>query len=75
MKRKRARAGLVLVLALTTFRHGAHGRCEGDSCSEESRDARESGLLGGTAIQQCSREKSYPLDGTKLKPVRFRTSI
>ena len=69
MKRKRI-ALSVLVLAIVLRPRGAHGRCEGDSCPEESRDARASGLLGGTAVQQCSRTKDYPLDGSKLKPVR-----
>jgi hypothetical protein len=69
MKRKRI-ALFVLVLAILLRPRDAHGRCEGDSCPEESRDAHAHGLLGGTAVQQCSRTKDYPLDGSKLKPVR-----
>ena len=69
MKRKRT-ALSVLVLAIVLRPRDAHGRCEGDSCPEESRDARTNGLLGGTAVQQCSRTRDYPLDGSKLKPVR-----
>ena len=69
------RRKIVIFLLLSIFRHGAHGRCEGDACPEESRDAHANGLLGGAAaVQQCSRTKDYPLDGTKLKPVRFCTS-
>ena len=75
MKRRRATAGVVLVLGLAFYGYSVLGRCEGDSCPEESRDARANGLFGGAAVQQCSRTKEYPLDGTKLKPVRSCASI
>ena len=52
-----------------------HASCEGNSCEEQTKDARAAGLLGGTLIQQCSKTKDYPADGTKLKPVGFRTSL
>ncbi|CAL5221253.1 g3408 [Coccomyxa viridis] len=75
MKRRRATVGLVFVLALGFYCCGVLGRCEGDSCPEESREARANGLLGGAAVQQCSRTKEYPWDGTKLKPVEFEAPV
>jgi hypothetical protein len=61
----------VLLLASQAALQSVQGRCEGDSCPDESKDARAAGLLGEGIVQQCSKTKDYPADGTKLKPVRL----
>ena len=58
------------ILVASTGFWGAQAACEGNTCPEESRDARAAGLLGSPSVQQCSKTKDYPNDGTKLKPVR-----
>ena len=60
---------VAFILASYVLFDRVQGRCEGDSCPEQSRDAKAAGLLGGAVIQQCSHTKDYPSDGTKLKPV------
>lgn len=71
--RSSRRLGILSLSFLVAFAalSSVDGSCEGNSCAEQTKDAKAAGLLGGAIIQQCSKTKDYPADGTKLKPVCF----